>query len=207
MRTSEIIADLVTALAAAQAEIHQATESGTNPFFNSSYSTLADIWDACRQPLSKHGLSVVQTVETAEGRVTVTTRLFHNTGQWIESAITLTPEDSGPQPLGSIITYGRRYTLAPLVGIASANDDDAESGTKHKVKRSDDKNQPRITDAQRQIIENTVIESGAEVEALCEYLDVKGLNELSASRFDEAMKAVEARKQRMAKKAGRNERS
>ena len=57
--------------------------------------------------------------------VIVTTLLMHESGQWIESELTMWPKDGTPQAIGSCISYARRYALAAIVGVYQA-DDDAE---------------------------------------------------------------------------------
>ena len=64
---SEQINELAKALAAAQAEIEGASKDKTNPHFKSRYADLASVWEACRKPLSKHGLSVIQGPSGGEG--------------------------------------------------------------------------------------------------------------------------------------------
>ena len=63
MDRSEQIKELATALATAQGEMGSAIKDSDNPFFKSKYADLASVWDACRDPLSKNGFSVVQTTE------------------------------------------------------------------------------------------------------------------------------------------------
>ena len=60
MQTSEQINELAAALAKAQGEITGALKDSANPFFKSKYADLASCWDACRGPLSRNGLSVIQ---------------------------------------------------------------------------------------------------------------------------------------------------
>ncbi len=128
---SEGIAELATALAAAQGEISAAAESGNNPHLKSKYSTLGDVWEACRKPLSKNGLSIVQTPSVSDGVLTVTTTLLHSSGQYIEASLSANLGDaramSVVQGMGSVITYLRRYTLASLVGVYTGDDDDGEA--------------------------------------------------------------------------------
>lgn len=146
MNHSEQIADLVTALAKAQGEITGALKDSANPFFNSKYADLAACWDVCREPLSKNGLSIVQvpergkavtiqweTTDQKTGEVSsykvdteeliVVTTLFHASGQWIRSELPMIPRDASPQGMGSALTYGRRYGLSALIGIAQVDDD------------------------------------------------------------------------------------
>lgn len=124
MKTSENIDQLATALTAAQGEIVPAPKDATNPHFKSRYADLSSIWSACRSALSKHGLAVIQTPSVQDGRVRITTRLIHKSGQWIESELDLKLIQDTPQAVGSAITYGRRYSLSAMVGVVSDDDDD-----------------------------------------------------------------------------------
>ncbi len=125
---SQSIAALSSALAKAQGEMEGASKDSTNPHFKSKYADLASVWDACRKPLAKNGLAVLQPV-TAEGNaVTVTTILAHCSGEWISESLTMTAQQATPQAVGSTITYGRRYGLSSMVGIAP-DDDDGEAAT------------------------------------------------------------------------------
>jgi hypothetical protein len=117
------IAALAAALAKAQGEMEGAAKANVNPHFKSKYADLASVWDACRVPLSKHGLSILQPVKADGAKVTVTTILAHSSGEWIEESLTMTAGQNTPQGVGSAITYGRRYGLASMVGIAPEDDD------------------------------------------------------------------------------------
>lgn len=130
MKSSEQINDLAAAFAKAQGAIEGAIKDRTNPHFKSQYADLASVWDACRQPLSTNGLAIAQGVETDATKVTVTTRLMHASGQWIESAIASEARDTGPQAIGSCVTYLRRYSLSAMVGVAP-EDDDGNEATRH----------------------------------------------------------------------------
>lgn len=127
MEMSTEIKDIAESLALAQAEIVSAEKDRINPHFKSSYATLASIWDACRGPLTKHGLSVAQDASAEGAMVTVTTMLLHKTGQWFKGSISMRAVNDTPQSIGSAITYGRRYALAAMAGVAP-DDDDGNAG-------------------------------------------------------------------------------
>ena len=120
---------LATALAKAQGEIVGARKTSKNPFFKSDYADLFEVLEATRPILSKHGLSIVQTNGGVEVIGTtaflhVGTMLMHTSGQWIRSFIPLPIETPiNCHKLGSAMTYGRRYGLAAIVGIAQMDDD------------------------------------------------------------------------------------
>jgi hypothetical protein len=127
VRRSPSIAALAAALANAQGEMSGATKDKTNPHFKSSYADLASGWDACREPLSKNGLAVLQPPTSTGASVTVTTILAHSSGEWIESDFTMTAGQNTPQGMGSCLTYARRYALFAMVGIAPEDDDGNEA--------------------------------------------------------------------------------
>jgi hypothetical protein len=128
MEMSQEIKDIAESLALAQSEIEGASKDRINPHFKSSYATLASVWEACRAALTKNGLSVVQGAKADGNLVTVTSMLLHKSGQWFKDQISMRAMNETPQAIGSAITYGRRYALAALVGVAP-EDDDGNAGS------------------------------------------------------------------------------
>lgn len=123
-RTSPQINEIFGALAKAQGEIQNATKDSKNPHFNSKYAGLASIADACRAPLSKAGIAVVQTPFNADKDIGLTTIFGHASGQWISCTLRVAPTKWDAQSIGSVLTYLRRYSLAAMSGVAPADDDD-----------------------------------------------------------------------------------
>lgn len=134
MKQSETISKLSEALAKAQGEMENAAKDKANPFFKSNYADLASVWDACRGPLSKNGLSIVQGVDILDdGKITLTTKLLHMSGEELSSEMIVRPAKNDPQGIGSAITYYRRFSLSAMVGIAPA-----EKPTEDDVADDDD---------------------------------------------------------------------
>lgn len=132
MQHSEQINELCAALAKAQKWMKGAKKDAKNPYFKSNYADLAAVWEACRDALADNGLAVVQAPSTLDdGRVAVLTMLVHASGQWMSETLTAHPKDEGPQAMGSVITYVRRYALAAFAGVA-AEDDDGEAASKSR---------------------------------------------------------------------------
>lgn len=130
MRTSDSINDLSAAMAAAQGAMKPAVKDATNPHFKSKYADLASIFEAVREPFAKNGLSVWQELGNAEGGVTVTTRLVHKSGQWVEFGPLYVPAGKqDAQGLGSAATYARRYGLASALGVCADEDDDGNAAS------------------------------------------------------------------------------
>lgn len=150
MRTSESTDKLAEALAAAQGEFKNPernrevkVQTKTGGSYTFAYATLDAIMDAIRGPLSKHGLAMLQDSGTADGALTLCTRLIHSSGQWIESdTIAAKPADFGPQALGSLMTYLRRYSICGLLGIAPDEDDDGNRASGNEVAMAKAKPRP-----------------------------------------------------------------
>lgn len=124
MKRSENLADLAKALAKAHLELKHAKKSKNNPHFKSDYADLADVLDACREVLARNGITFIHFPESEDGAVvTVTCLMIHDSGQWVESALVLKPSKADCQGVGSAITYGRRFTLAAMAGVATEDDD------------------------------------------------------------------------------------
>jgi hypothetical protein len=124
------LAELATALAKAQSEIEDATKDATNPHFKSRYADLASVRAAIRKPLSDNGIAYVQLARAAEKSVEIETILIHGkSGQAIGDTLRLPLQQATPQAVGSAISYGRRYSLMSIVGIA-ADDDDGETAAR-----------------------------------------------------------------------------
>lgn len=135
-RSTEI-KDLACALAKAQGAMENAEKGAENPAFKrdgkaSTYATLGNVWDAIRKPLSDNGLCIMQWPRTVEGGVEVETELLHETGQFMRDTLWLPCPQMTVHTVGSTITYGRRYALMSIVGIAPEDDDGNIAADAHK---------------------------------------------------------------------------
>lgn len=129
MNKSDSIKELAKALTQVQKEIEGAKKDSTNPHFKSRYADLTSVWEAIRDPLTKHGLCVSQVADSSDsGHVCIETILMHESGEYISGKMTLPVSKQDPQGHGSAITYARRYALAAIVGVCP-EDDDAEGAT------------------------------------------------------------------------------
>lgn len=134
METSTNIGNLAKALATAQGQFKPIKREAVNPFFKSRYADLAGIIDATRDALTKNGLMVSQLVSVNDG-VHVTTLLAHESGEWIRETLLMKPKADDPQSIGGAITYGRRYSLGAILGVASEDDDDGNAAGKDGQKK------------------------------------------------------------------------
>lgn len=130
------IGKLTAALAKAQSELKNADKDSVNPHFKAKYADLAAVFSACREALAKNELAVMQPVSSDGSKVFVKTILSHSSGEYIEETLALNPANNTPQAFGSAISYGRRYSLASMLGIA-ADDDDGNAATGLPEKAAD----------------------------------------------------------------------
>ena len=94
-----------------------------NPHFKNTYASLTQIISEVKPILSEVGIVLTQPIINGN----VSTMLTFGS-EVLESSIPL-PVGLQPQPLGSAITYFRRYTLASLLAL-EIDDDDANEATK-----------------------------------------------------------------------------
>lgn len=94
--------------------------------YSYKYADLADITTALLPVLSAHGLawSARPTLDDA-GRFVLAYSLMHESGEREDGAYPLPdPTRATPQQVGSAVTYGRRYCLLAVTGLAVGGDDD-----------------------------------------------------------------------------------
>ena len=123
--TSKDIGKLAGALAKAQGMMGSVAKSKTNPFYKSKYADISDCLDACLPALSKNGLAISQGNRFCNTTgYYITTMLLHESGQWLKSEIRIPlTNKKDAQEIGSACTYGRRYGLTAMVGLAQQDDD------------------------------------------------------------------------------------
>tara|TARA_R110000868_G_scaffold176318_1_gene413834 strand:- start:2346 stop:2936 length:591 start_codon:yes stop_codon:yes gene_type:complete len=138
MKMSETIAELATALSIAQGQIEDATKSSKNDFYKSKYADLASVRAAVRQPFADNGLSVVQFPRTVPGGVEVETMLLHSSGEFMAETLFM-PVKHEPHPIGSGISYARRYALMSIANLAADDDDGNAAQTAKPVAEPDPK--------------------------------------------------------------------
>lgn len=187
---SDQINELAAALSKAQGEMKNASKDGLNPHLKSKYATLGSIWDACREPLSKHGLSASQLISQEGESVFLTTILMHSSGQWIKSTVSVIAGKPTPQALGSSITYMRRYSLASIIGVTAGDDDDAEESQKYHS----DQPEETISREQADAITDLVDEDADLMQRILAGYKVNKLTEIPAKNFPIIIRNIKAKK-------------
>lgn len=142
---SDSITQIAVALCALQGEMEDAKKDAENTFYSKRYSSLSAVRAAAREPLKKNGLSVTQLTreiprqvmdsgEVIPERIVLDTLLVHISGEWFKSVFPLPVPIGGkhgptPQDWGGLLSYFRRYQYQSILGIATADDDDANGAS------------------------------------------------------------------------------
>lgn len=148
MQTSTEITKLAAALVKATADLKNIVKDSTGNIptkgggsYSYSYAALPGVVEAVRPVLAKHGIAVVQGMMPeplmgAEGdvsAVTIETTLLHESGEWLRTAAVIPVSQPTAQGVGSAITYGRRYALLAVVGLAADDDDDGAEASRPRT--------------------------------------------------------------------------
>lgn len=133
IQQSDSINELATALAKAQGTFVDPEHDGKVDFtdksgrrVNYTYATLGAVLKEVRPKLAAQGLSVTQVpyVNRETKKIEVMTQLMHTSGQWLRASFGLDHGNGKPQEQAGVITYERRYSLSPMLGISAEADTD-----------------------------------------------------------------------------------
>ena len=205
IRTSDQVAELAGALAKAQAEMENVAKDRENPHFRSRYATLGGVLDEVRPKLAKHGIALIQMPVNGEGaNIGVVTRLIHSSGQWIESAVYVSPAKYDAQGVGSVLTYLRRYSAMAMGGVGP-EDDDGNAAIARPEQRTHSNGHDNaaafvdgtITSDEADALNALADEVGADKRKFCEYFKVESIAALRSRDYRRAFDALNQKKARM----------
>ena len=197
MKTSESLSKISAALLEAQRAITFASKDASNPAFkNSKYADLPSVIDAIKPALNESGIAFLQTFSPSDaGFIAVTTRLMHESGEWIEDTATIPLPKCDPQGYGSAATYGRRYSLAAITGLYQDDDDgNAASGPKTAPKVA------RVTERQAETLQKLAGDVGADVAAFLSYVskatgsEINKWSDIPATAYDDCTASLEKKR-------------
>lgn len=130
MKQSENIANLAKALIIAHKAIDSSVvKNSTNVAFASGYADLGAVIEAAKEHMNNAGIVIIQspTLPDHQGNVSLTTRLIHETGEWMEDTCSTPMSFPDPQGFGSAVSYLRRYAFASMMCLYQADDDGAQA--------------------------------------------------------------------------------
>jgi hypothetical protein len=178
----------------------------------SKYARYEDIVEKIRPVLSEHGFSIRHETKQLEGgMIEITGVLAHRDGHSVKDVFTTKADSGGKmndiQRIGSAISYGKRYTLSSLVGIATAGEDDDGNATGARTSAkdrkpappaagSDGKGEEVITDGQRKRLWTIIKNVGRPDTEVKMWLQVKynieSTKKIPKKLYEEICKAIEA---------------
>lgn len=128
MKTSETTREIYPAIIALQSQMTTIKRDKTvkvktrgGPEYTFKYAPLDSIMEYIKPMFTGLGIAVIQAVDSD----VLTTRLIHQSGEWIESETFLNREHANMQGFGGEVTFKRRYALSALIGLVSDDDNDA----------------------------------------------------------------------------------
>jgi len=188
------------AFAEMQSEMPEVTQNGeikVNGQVRSKYAKFEDINEAVKPVLRSHGFAITFKTKTKKDSVTVTGILMHKDGHRETTDMMLEADTSGSkngvQSIGSSVSYAKRYVLSALLNITTRGEDDnGARGAKQF-----------ITEAQVADLQALAQEVKADLPAFLKYMRIDKIENLPASMYSNAVKALE-KKRKAAPKGASN---
>jgi len=122
--------ELNAALASASLEFPSIKINRQNPYLASGYSDLHEIMVKVRPILGKHGLHITQRIRLEDGVTVLASRIWHSSGQWLESRVLVSPSKNTIEAYGSNLNSMKRFEVMDMLGLTVSSDpfdDDGES--------------------------------------------------------------------------------
>ena len=157
------------------------------------HATLDHVANAVGPNLAKHSLTYSWKTEQGDGGVIrVTCILTHVLGHSEQVTLSGSPDQSGGknniQAVGSTVTYLQRYTLLSILGMATTEqDDDGQAASRDPIS-------PEQKDELIALIEDV----GADTPRFLAFFKVASLDDLPASKFNDARAMLSAKKRKPA---------
>jgi len=183
MQKSETIGELSKALSKLQGIVQDPIKN--KAAHKCKYADLPQVLQILRPLLSDSGLSVSQFPGIEEDKITIETILMHESGQWISSVLSMNALDANSamnkaQGMGAIITYGRRYALTALLGIAADEDTDAnQNGAAN-----------RPTTYQIETLLKSCNNDKERIQNIMNHYKISNINDMTLDQYLEAMKII-----------------
>lgn len=81
--------------------------------------------------------TITEQEEGEGGGLFIQTKLYHTSGECLSSpCLVLKPDKNTVQGMGGAITYGRRYQLTTMLGIAGEDDNDGNDTLNNAQRRA-----------------------------------------------------------------------
>lgn len=134
--STNITPEFAKAYAEAVSRTRDVVADAENPFHKNSYATLGAHISATKAIFAQYGLAIVQfpvSNNVNRGEVGVETMVIHESGGYVSRTILMPVADGVKgQDVGSLVSYLRRYAIAAVANLATA-DDDAETDREARI--------------------------------------------------------------------------
>lgn len=179
---------IITALAKVLPTLENAKKNAANPHFKSKYANLSAVMAAV-EPIKEHGLWYRQQAHDKPDGACIETIYMHESGEEMSAGLTFVKADKqNAQGFGSAMTYARRYSLQTAFGL-DAEDDDGNAASAPKQQPAP-KQEPTITDAQREELMLLCESLNFPVDRVLTAKKIADLSDLPATSFKGAMKWI-----------------
>ena len=158
---------------------------------NGKYARFEDIIGTIMPTLAEHGFGLSFRTTEAASKVIVTCHLSHKDGHSESTEYAFPYDGSGNknaiQAIASAISYGKRYTMNALLGIATRDeDDDGNAACAGET----------IDEAQVIALSNMMKERGVTIDKFLAGMKIESMSDLPKARFNEAVGRLRAVKVR-----------
>lgn len=206
------MSEVYKAIAAVQGELAKTgiSKDRTNsaPGANYKFRGIDDVYNALSPLLAKHELCILprmlsrEVVERTSGKGTA---LFYVTVEAEFDFVSAKDDsshtvrtfgeafDTGDKATNKAMSAAYKYAAFQAFAIPTEGDNDADATT-HDVRYQANVNDDRISEKQYSDLIALAEEVGADIQRFAKYLKVRSLADLPAHRFEEAVKALEAKR-------------
>jgi len=157
--------------------------------FTIPYAKFEDVIRAIKPIMAKHGFALSFRHKTQDGGAILTTGILSHKGGHCEKDEFLSlPDNSGSkngiQAIGSTRSYGKRYTLTSLTGIAFGGEDDdgqaaGGSANPQPAAKPESVDGAKLVDKnQIKIIERTAENKGVDIKLVLKHYNIPSLDKL-----------------------------
>ena len=134
MNTNNITPEFASAYVKAVSKTRDVIADAENSFHKNSYATLSAHIASTKAIFAQHDLAIVQFPFGDAKQVGVNTMVLHKDGGYIQNYITLPVADGVKgQDVGSLVSYLRRYAIAGVANLATADDDGEADRQSHSA--------------------------------------------------------------------------
>ncbi len=197
------------AMAAAQQEMEPIRADASNPQTRSKYASFPALDRVLRPIYTRHGFAPsFNTVPCDQAdKINLVCDVFHSGGHMRRYALQMPADGKGAKgndvmtkthATGSGLTYGQRYLTKMIwnISVSSRDDDGNAAGGRYEPATFAEATGELLSPAQLAQLKALAIDVGANLPAFCKWANVESLDNILASKFEQAKAALEAKRRK-----------